>query len=135
MTEITLVLKELKTHWAVLKDDKQSPYDRRLACKSIIEKSNTLKKSYIEFEVIDMNNTQYAEFAPETYKVQADVIWGMVEDSFGVFEEELLEKWTAVAVRIVTKRLPKERVDSQKFGQIVNATVTHLLEINKSLYK
>ena len=70
------IMKTLKTQWGFLKDDKKAKIDRRQACKRIIELSEEAKKLDPKFEMIDMNNTQYAEFVPTTYKVQSNVNWG-----------------------------------------------------------
>ena len=132
MTSITLLLKELKIQWAILKNEEAPKVDRRESCKKIVEIENKIKEIDPTFNTVDLNSTQYAEFVPSEIRATTSVNWGEVDDSFGKEEQATLEKWTAVAVRIAKKRLPRESVETQKFGMVVNAITTHLLQITHS---
>ena len=57
-------MKDLKTSWGILKNDKESNTARKSACKAIIELSNKAKEIDPNFDVIDMTNTQYSDFVP-----------------------------------------------------------------------
>ena len=130
MTEMIDIMKNLKTQWGILKDEKKPKIDRRKACKLIIDLSNEAKGLDPKFETIDMNNTQYSEFVPSTYKVVSNVNWGSIDDIS--FQEQkasdLVDRLEAIAVEKTKKRLPNEVEDSQKFGMIVSAYTDKLLK-------
>jgi len=133
MTNTIDIKKSLKIEWAILKNSEAPKVDRRNACNNIVKFSNELKEIDDSFEVIDISATQYAEFLPtDGTKVLLSVNWGEVDDEFGKEEQGILEKWTAVAVRTAHKRLPRESLESQKFGMVVNAITTHLLQIHSN---
>ena len=95
----------------------------------IIELSNEAKGLDPKFETIDMNNTQYSEFVPKTYKVVTNVNWGDI-DKISISEQkasDLVDRLEAIAVEKTRKRLPNEAEDSQKFGMIVSAYTDKLL--------
>ena len=125
------IMKDLKTQWVILKDESKAKIDRRQACKRIIQLSDLAKKSDPKFEVIDMNNTKYAEFVPTTYKVQSNVNWG--EEVVATEAEQTaldkLKRLEAIAVQEIKIKLPKESDDSQKFGMIVSAYTDKLIRI------
>ena len=125
------IMKTLKTQWGFLKDDKKAKIDRRQACKRIIELSEEAKKLDPKFEMIDMNNTQYAEFVPTTYKVQSNVNWG--EEVIPTKAEQAaldkLQRLESISVQSIRKKLPNESDDSQKFGMIVSAYTDKLIRI------
>ena len=125
------IMKTLKTQWGFLKDESKAKIDRRQACKRIIELSEEAKKLDPKFEMIDMNNTQYAEFVPTTYKVQSNVNWG--EEVIPTEAEQAaldkLQRLESIAVQSIRKKLPKESDDSQKFGMIVSAYTDKLIRI------
>ena len=133
MTNETMVdkMKNLKTQWGFLKDENKAKIDRRQACKRIIELSEEAKKLDPKFEMIDMNNTQYAEFVPSTYKVQSNVNWGdeVVPTEAEQRALDRLERLESLAVQRIRKKLPKESDDSQKFGMIVSAYTDKLIRI------
>ena len=124
-------MKNLKTQWGFLKDDKKAKIDRRQACKRIIELSEEAKKLDPKFEMIDMNNTQYAEFVPTTYKVQSNVNWGeeVVPTEAEQAALDKLQRLESIAVQSIRKKLPNESDDSQKFGMIVSAFTDKLVKI------
>ena len=125
------IMKDLKTQWAFLKDESKAKIDRRQACKLIIALSDLAKKNDPKFEVIEMNNTKYAEFVPTTYKVQSNVNWGEI-DSISTAELtalHTLQRLEAIAVQEIKIKLPKESDDSQKFGMIVSAYTDKLIRI------
>ena len=82
MTEQTIIdiMKDLKTSWVILKNDKESVSERKNACKTIIDLSTKAKELDRKFDVIDMNNTQYSDFVPKTYQVKSNVNWGTCDD-------------------------------------------------------
>ena len=125
------ILKDLKTQWGFLKDESKAKIDRRQACKLIIALSDLAKKNDPKFEVIEMNNTKYAEFVPTTYKVQSNVNWG--EEVVATEAEQTaldkLKRLEAIAVQEIKIKLPKESDDSQKFGMIVSAYTDKLIRI------
>lgn len=125
------ILKDLKTQWGILKDESKAKIDRRQACKLIIALSDLAKKNDPKFEVIEMNNTKYAEFVPTTYKVQSNVNWG--EEVVATEAEQTaldkLKRLEAIAVQEIKIKLPKESDDSQKFGMIVSAYTDKLIRI------
>ena len=125
------IMKTLKTQWGFLKDDKKAKIDRRQACKRIIELSEEAKKLDPKFEMIDMNNTQYAEFVPTTYKVQSNVNWGEEVVPTKAEQDALdkLQRLESLAVQSIKKKLPNESDDSQKFGMIVSAYTDKLIRI------
>lgn len=129
--EMVDILAGLKTQWSVLKDDKKTKQERMFACGRICHLSETAKELDPKFEMIDMNDTRYAEFLPETYISKSDVKWGVV----GVINKqeekalELLQRLEAISVGEIHKKLPKERMDSQKFGMIVSAYTEKLVHI------
>jgi|TARA_R110001583_G_scaffold41637_1_gene132252 hypothetical protein len=125
------IMKTLKTQWGFLKDDKKAKIDRRQACKRIIELSEEAKKLDPKFEMIDMNNTQYAEFVPTTYKVQSNVNWGeeVVPTEAEQAALDKLQRLESIAVQSIRKKLPNESDDSQKFGMIVSAFTDKLVKI------
>ena len=133
MTDEALVeiMKDLKTQWGFLKDESKAKIDRRQACKLIIALSDLAKKNDPKFEVIEMNNTKYAEFVPSTYKVQSNVNWG--EEVVATEAEQTaldkLKRLEAIAVQEIKIKLPKESDDSQKFGMIVSAYTDKLIRI------
>lgn len=124
-------MKTLKTQWGFLKDESKAKIDRRQACKRIIELSTEAKKLDPKFEIIDMNNTQYAEFVPTTYKVQSNVNWGDEVIATEAEQRALdkLKRLEAIAVQEIKIKLPKESDDSQKFGMIVSAYTDKLIRI------
>ena len=125
------IMKDLKTQWGILKDESKAKIDRRQACKLIIALSDLAKKNDPKFEVIEMNNTKYAEFVPTTYKVQSNVNWG--EEVVATEAEQTaldkLKRLEAIAVQEIKIKLPKESDDSQKFGMIVSAYTDKLIRI------
>ena len=125
------IMKDLKTQWVILKDESKAKIDRRQACKLIIALSDLAKKNDPKFEVIEMNNTKYAEFVPSTYKVQSNVNWG--EEVVATEAEQTaldkLKRLEAIAVQEIKIKLPKESDDSQKFGMIVSAYTDKLIRI------
>jgi hypothetical protein len=125
------ILKDLKTQWGFLKDESKAKIDRRQACKLIIALSDLAKNNDPKFEVIDMNNTKYAEFVPTTYKVQSNVNWG--EEVVATEAEQTaldkLKRLEAIAVQEIKIKLPNESDDSQKFGMIVSAYTDKLIRI------
>jgi|TARA_R110002124_G_scaffold168177_5_gene335679 hypothetical protein len=125
------IMKTLKTQWGFLKDDSKAKIDRRQACKRIIELSEEAKKLDPKFEMIDMNNTQYAEFVPTTYKVQSNVNWG--EEVIPTKAEQTaldkLKRLESISVQEIKNKLPNESDDSQKFGMIVSAYTDKLIRI------
>ena len=124
-------MKTLKTQWGFLKDESKAKIDRRQACKRIIELSEEAKKLDPKFEMIDMNNTQYAEFVPTTYKVQSNVNWGeeVVPTEAEQAALDKLQRLESIAVQSIRKKLPNESDDSQKFGMIVSAFTDKLVKI------
>ncbi len=125
------IMKTLKTQWGFLKDESKAKIDRRQACKRIIELSEEAKKLDPKFEIIDMNNTQYADFVPTTYKVQSNVNWGKEVIATEAEQRSLdkLERLETLAVQSIRKKLPNESDDSQKFGMIVSAYTDKLIRI------
>ena len=125
------ILKDLKTQWGILKDESKAKIDRRQACKLIIALSDLAKKNDPKFEVIEMNNTKYAEFVPTTYKVQSNVNWGEEVVATEAEQRALykLKRLEAIAVQEIKIKLPKESDDSQKFGMIVSAYTDKLIRI------
>lgn len=125
------IMKTLKTQWGFLKDESKAKIDRRQACKRIIELSEEAKKLDPKFEMIDMNNTQYADFVPTTYKVQSNVNWGDEVDPTEAEQTALdkLKRLESIAVQEIKKKLPNESDDSQKFGMIVSAYTDKLIRI------
>lgn len=125
------IMKTLKTQWGFLKDESKAKIDRRQACKRIIELSEEAKKLDSKFDVIDMSNTQYAEFVPTTYKVQSNVNWGKEVIATEAEQRSLdkLERLETLAVQSIRKKLPNESDDSQKFGMIVSAYTDKLIRI------
>ena len=125
------ILKDLKTQWGFLKDESKAKIDRRQACKLIIALSDLAKNNDPKFEVIDMNNTKYAEFVPTTDKVQSNVNWG--EEVVATEAEQTaldkLKRLEAIAVQEIKIKLPNESDDSQKFGMIVSAYTDKLIRI------
>lgn len=134
MTNEALVetMRNLKTQWAILKDEKKPKIDRRSACKMILELSNKAASLDPKFEIIDMNNTIYAEFLPASYMAKSNVNWGDVDDTFMLRTGKecmgLVSDLEAIAVKMTKSRLPKEPEDSQKFGMIVSAYTDKLLK-------
>ena len=125
------IMRTLKTEWIILKDESKAKIDRRQACKRIIELSEEAKKLDPKFEMIDMNNTQYAEFVPTTYKVQSNVNWGeeVVPTEAEQAALDKLQRLESIAVQSIRKKLPNESDDSQKFGMIVSAFTDKLVKI------
>ena len=125
------IMRNLKTQWGFLKDDSKAKIDRRQACKRIIELSEEAKKLDPKFEMIDMSNTQYAEFVPSTYKVQSNVNWGkeVIATPAEQMALDKLERLETLAVQSIRKKLPNESDDSQKFGMIVSAYTEKLVKI------
>jgi len=131
MTEQTIIdiMKDLKTSWVILKNEKESVSERKNACKTIIDLSNKAKEIDPKFDVIDMNNTQYSDFVPKTYQVKSNVNWGSI-DKISLAESKALDlvlRLEAVAVQQIKQKLPNEAEDSQKFGMIVSAFTDKLL--------
>ena len=125
------IMRTLKTEWIILKDESKAKIDRRQSCKQIIKLSEKAKELDPKFEMIDMNNTQYAEFVPTTYKVASNVNWGEI-DSISTAELtalHTLRRLEAIAVDEIRVKLPKESDDSQKFGMIVSAYTDKLIRI------
>ena len=125
------IMRNLKTEWIILKDESKAKIDRRQSCKQIIKLSEKAKELDPKFEMIDMNNTQYAEFVPTTYKVASNVNWGEI-DSISTAELtalHTLRRLEAIAVDEIRVKLPKEPDDSQKFGMIVSAYTDKLIRI------
>ena len=125
------IMKDLKTQWNILKDESKAKIDRRQACKLIIALSDLAKKNDPKFEVIEMNNTKYAEFVPTTYKVQSNVNWGEEVVATEAEQRALdkLKRLESIAVQEIKIKLPKESDDSQKFGMIVSAYTDKLIRI------
>ena len=125
------IMRNLKTEWIILKDESKPKIDRRQSCKQIIKLSEKAKELETKFEMIDMNNTQYADFVPSTYKVQSNVNWGDEVEPTEAEQNALdkLERLESLAVQKIRKRLPKESDDSQKFGMIVSAYTDKLIRI------
>lgn len=130
--EIIKLKSELRTNWRVLKDEKMNLKDRKAAYENINDISEHIKEIDNTFEVIDLKNTQW-NWIPSGKKPEGDnpdIKWPIIEGSFGVDEEKILDNWTAVAFRMVKKQHPKLSEDTDKFGQIVNAKISHLISIS-----
>ncbi len=130
--EMVDILAGLKTQWSVLKDDKKTKAERIFACGKICQLSETAKEVDPKFEMIDMNNTKYAEFLPTTYQSKSDVNWSDDENNAlqGIGKSSsILQGLEAEAVSLTKKRIPSEREDSQKFGMIVGHYTKILADI------
>ncbi len=130
--EMLDILAGLKTQWGILKDDKKSQTQRGTACNKIVVLSEQAKELDPKFEMIDMNNTKYAEFLPEKYIAKSDVIWSDDENNVlqGIGKaSSILQGLEAEAVNLTKKRIPSEREDSQKFGMIVGHYTKVLADI------
>lgn len=129
--EMVDIMAGLKTQWSILKDDTKSKAVRIVACGKVCMLSEDAKELDPKFEMIDMNNTKYAEFLPEKYIAKSDVHWGVI--TIYTKEEEraleTLQRLEAIAVGEIHKKLPIERMDSQKFGMIVSAYTEKLVHI------
>lgn len=124
--ELVDIFAGLKTQWGILKDDKKTKKERKTACERICSLSDTAKELDPKFEMIDMNNTMYAEFLPDKYIVKTDVNWVEpidIKDCSQAVKSahDVLDDLESLAIIRTKERLPKERMDSQKFGMIVSA--------------
>jgi len=129
--EMVDILAGLKTQWGILKDDKKTKKERTVACGKVCKLSEQAKEVDPKWELLDMNNTKYAEFLPTEYVAKSDVIWGEVPIMSTAETESLitLKRLEAIAVVEIQKKLPNERTDSQKFGMIVSAYTEKLINI------
>jgi|APSaa5957512535_1039671.scaffolds.fasta_scaffold172076_2 hypothetical protein len=120
------IMRNLKIEWIILKDEKKAKIDRRKSCKNIIELSQKAFELDPKFEVIDMNNTVYAEFVPKGYVKDSNVRWmgdvhiNECEVAVGK-AHDVLDILEGLAVMRTRGRLPNEPEDSQKFGMITSA--------------
>lgn len=122
MTEQTILIKKkLKEEWANLKNDTKPPIIRRKAATNIIELQHQIQDIDEKFETIDLSNTIYAEFLPKSYINVTNVNWISEPDPLeGVGNAvSLVKSFEYEAVKMAKERLPKEAIDSQKFGMIV----------------
>ena len=131
--EMLDILAGLKTQWSTLKDDTKSQTQRGTACNKIVVLSEQAKELDPKFEMIDMNNTKYAEFLPEKYVAKSDIKWADDENHAlqGIEKTtSILKGLEAEAVRLTKERLSNgEREDSQKFGMIVGYYTKILVDI------
>jgi len=122
MTEETILIKKkLKEEWANLKDDNKPPIARRKAATNIVELQHQIQDIDAKFETIDLSNTMYAEFLPKSYINVTNVYWVSEPDPLqGISSAvSLVESFEYEAVKMAKRRLPKEAIDSQRFGIIV----------------
>jgi len=129
--EMVDIMGGLKTQWGILKDDTKDKGARLGACARICNLSEQAKILDPKFEMIDMNNTRYAEFLPEKYKAKLDVIWGnpVEMNEMELRAIETLRRLESIAVGDIKIKLPTELVTSQKFGMIVSAYTEKLVHI------
>ncbi|WP_428323658.1 hypothetical protein [Nitrosopumilus sp.] len=133
--------KLLKQSWVVVKDSDAKLADRKAAAENIVELSNDLEELDKTFNVTDFKQTRYASLLEGKLPGSAekinkdedkpDVIWPTIKGSFGKKEEELLDKWTAVAYKIAKKQHPALNDQGDKFGTIVNAIRLQLIMLTK----
>lgn len=139
--EIIEKKKLLKQSWVVVKDPKAKIADRKAAAQNIVDLNNDLVEMDKTFNSSDFKQTRYACLLkgelPEWEKTNSEkpekkiINWPTVATKFGKKEEEELEKWTAVAYRATKKQYPTMNEELDKFGQIVNAKITHLISLTK----
>ena len=123
--ELIDIFAGLKTQWGILKNDKLSDHVRKQSCEKIIKLSEQAKVLDPKFEMIDMNNTMFSEFVPDKYIAKTDVHWVKpidITDCNNAVKssQDVLDDLESLAVIRTKQRLPKERMDSQKFGMIVS---------------
>lgn len=126
---------ELKTKliqaWRDLKN-KDIPDDHRSAAYAdIVNLSEEITKLDNTFEMDTKLLLTYKEF--KSAEVKPRVTWPIYEDD-SQFKglETYFDKLIALAVKIAHKRLPRIPQDSDKFGTIVNATMAHLIALEKN---
>lgn len=120
--------KLLKRSWAALKDTTLDIKDRQAAYENIEQLSKDIKDIEPSFEIIDLKETQYAWIPSGKEPAGAStVIWPTkIVEAHKAYKEDYLSV-VALAVEITKERHPGLAEDSDKFGQIVNATTNNLI--------
>lgn len=127
--EVILLLKAYKDQWAILKDETSATVDKRTACKEIISLQEKLVKVKPDFEFVDLSMTKYSEFIPVDYKHTGKVNWREIGTLTPIEEQALhvVRACEAIAVQETRELIPKESVDTQKFGMIVSAKTEKII--------
>ena len=125
---------ELKTKliqvWRDLKNKDLLDDHRSAAYADIVNLSEEITKLDNTFEMDTKMLEQYKPF--KSAEVKPRVQWPEYKDDseFKRLENQFY-RLTTLAVKISHKRLPRMPQDSDKFGQIVNATTAHLIALSK----
>jgi len=126
---------ELKTKliqaWRDLKSTEFRDDVRKDAYADIVNISEEITKLDNTFEMDTKLLLTYDTF--KSAEVKPRVQWPEYKDDTHYRDlENHFDKLTALAVKIAHKRLPRIPQDSDKFGTIVNATITHLIALEKN---
>ena len=113
-----------------LKSDKLSTESRKNAYAEVVDTSDKLSELDSSFKMDQKVLEKYKEF--KSKEIVPRVVWPEydVSEQFKELEEHF-DHLTALALKIVQKRLPREPQDSEKFGMIVSATTGHLVALAK----
>lgn len=132
MSNLIDLKSKLAKAWRDLKNNKFDTDIRKAAYADIVTISEQVTKLDPDFKMSTDKLEIYKEF--KSKDVILRVVWPKY-DGNGQFKE--LEKYfdhlTALAVKIVHRRLPREPQDSEKFGMIVSATTDKLIQLQKTL--
>ncbi len=128
---IVQLKKDLVKAMRDLKDSNLYASARKDAYNNIISISGAISKLDDKFELDTTILENFKKYKPVDAKnISPKVVW-YEYDGNGQFKdlEEFFGKLTALSVKIVHNRLPQEKIDSDKFGTIVNATLGHLINL------
>lgn len=126
--EVTALKKKLVESWRNLQDTSKSKNERTGAYENVVVISNEIRKVDKSFSLDEKALEKYSEFKPKNApQLDKKVKWTDKNPLENL--EKTYDLYVATAKHIVSKRLPNEDTDTDKFGTIVNATTANLIQI------
>jgi hypothetical protein len=129
MSDIIQTKKELAEEWENIQNANVSVENRKIAYQRIVELTNKIRETDKTFTLNEKALEKFAEFKPTNVpRLDTNTKW--VEPKSGTQLEKLYNEYVAIALSIVQQRCPTLSADSDKFGTIVNATISNLIALH-----
>lgn len=140
MDSLHTLRKKIVFSWRNLADNTLTKTGRQQAYEEVVNLSNEISKLDKSFSLDEKALEKYKQFAPagiNKEELNLKVNWAeyiqdqkLVSKDTNDLENEY-NYFVATAVRIVSKRLPQESTQTDKFGTIVNATIANLIAMSR----
>lgn len=131
MTDIIQTKKLLAEAWDILQDEKRTNNERRISYQDIIVLTNKIKETDKTFSLNETALKKYNAFSSkDNPTLNTNIKW--VEILPGTPLEKRYNRYVGIALSIVTARCPNMPTDTDKFGTIVNATVSNLIALDST---